>query len=50
MEKLKTAHRRLGGGRAELWGLLIAHFKALVASDKARHEDLTRHSNFLLQI
>lgn len=44
MDKLKTAHRKLGGGRAELWSLLINHFKALIASDKARHEDLTRHT------
>lgn len=42
LDKLRAAHRRLGGGAAELWALLVAHLGRLVLGDKARADDMSK--------
>lgn len=44
LEKLKTVHKKLGGGRAEYWTGLTAHLQALVVADKVQHEEISKYA------
>jgi hypothetical protein len=42
LDKLRAAHKKLGGGRSELWSVLVAHMRTLVELSRVRHEEISK--------